>query len=76
MLLLRDQAPRMRFPALRLSWRDDLMDLHRTSIHPLHERCITHRCHILETGNGSHRFKASTEIAKQKRKETPALTTS
>ena len=35
----------------------------------------THRCHILETGNDSYRFKASYEIAKQKRKETPALTT-
>ncbi len=37
---------------------------------------LTHRCHILETGNDSHRFKAGSEIAKQKRKETPALTTS
>jgi DNA replication protein DnaC len=37
---------------------------------------LTHRCHILETGNDSYRFKASSEIAKQKRKETPALTTS
>ena len=37
---------------------------------------LTHRCHILETGNDSYRFKASSEIAKQKRKETPALTKS
>ncbi len=37
---------------------------------------LTHRCHILETGNDSYRFKASSETAKQKRKETPALTTS
>ncbi len=37
---------------------------------------LTHRCHILETGNDSYRFKAGSEIAKQKRKETPALTTS
>ena len=37
---------------------------------------LTHRCHILETGNDSYRFKASSEIAKKKRKETPALTTS
>ena len=37
---------------------------------------LTHRCHILETGNDSYRFKASSEIAKQKQKETPALTTS
>jgi DNA replication protein DnaC len=37
---------------------------------------LTHRCLILETGNDSYRFKANSEIAKQKRKETPALTTS
>ncbi len=37
---------------------------------------LTHRCHILETGNDSYRFKASSETAKQKRKETPPLTTS
>jgi len=37
---------------------------------------LTHRCHILETGNDSYRFKDSSEIAKQKRKETSALTTS
>lgn len=37
---------------------------------------LTHRCHILETGNDSyHRFKASSETAKKKRKETTALTT-
>jgi IS30 family transposase len=35
---------------------------------------ITHRCHILETGNDSYRFKASSETAKKKRKETAALT--
>lgn len=37
---------------------------------------LTHRCHILETGNDSYRFKASSETAKKKRKETPALTPS
>ncbi|WP_417280819.1 IS21-like element helper ATPase IstB [Celeribacter sp.] len=37
---------------------------------------LTHRCHILETGNDSYRFKASSETAKKKRKETPMLTTS
>ena len=36
---------------------------------------LTYRCHILETGNDSYRLKASSAIAKQKRKETP-LTTS
>jgi DNA replication protein DnaC len=35
---------------------------------------LTHRCHILETGNDSYRFEASSETAKKKRKETPALT--
>ena len=35
---------------------------------------LTHRCHILETGNDSYRFKASSETAKKKTKETPALT--
>lgn len=35
---------------------------------------LTHRCHILETGNDSHRFKASSETAKKKRKEIAALT--
>ena len=35
---------------------------------------LTHRCHILETGNDSYRFKASSETAKKKRKETSALT--
>jgi len=35
---------------------------------------LTHRCHILETGNDSYRFKASSETAKKKRKETTALT--
>ena len=37
---------------------------------------LTHRCNILETGNDSYRFKASSEIAKKKRKETTALTPS
>ncbi len=36
---------------------------------------LTHRCHILETGNDSYRYKASSEAAKKERKETPALTT-
>jgi DNA replication protein DnaC len=35
---------------------------------------LTHRCHILETGNDSYRFKASSEAAKTKRKETQTLT--
>ena len=33
-----------------------------------HRRCSiasTHRCHILETGNDSYRFKASSETAKK-----------
>ena len=37
---------------------------------------LTHRCHLLETGNDSYRFKASSETAKKKWKETTALTTS
>lgn len=37
---------------------------------------LTHRCHILETGNDSYRFKASSETAKKKRKETTTLTPS
>jgi DNA replication protein DnaC len=37
---------------------------------------LTHRCHILETGNDSYRFKASSETAKRKRKEIQALTPS
>jgi DNA replication protein DnaC len=36
---------------------------------------LTHRSHILETGNNSYHFKASSEAAKKTRKETPALTT-
>ena len=35
---------------------------------------LTHRCHILETGNDSYRFKASSEAAKKKRKDKPTLT--
>jgi DNA replication protein DnaC len=35
---------------------------------------LSRRCHILETGNDSYRFKASSETAKRKRKETAALT--
>ncbi len=31
---------------------------------------LTHRCHILETGNDSYRFKANSETAKEK----PTLT--
>jgi len=37
---------------------------------------LTHRCHILETGHDSYRFKASSTTAKQKRKEKAALTPS
>jgi hypothetical protein len=37
---------------------------------------FSHRCHILETGNDSYHFKASSKITKQKQKETPTLTTS
>ena len=36
---------------------------------------LKNRCHILETGNDSYRSKASSEIAKKKRKETQTLTT-
>jgi hypothetical protein len=35
---------------------------------------LTHRRQVLETGNGSYRFKASTETAKKKRNEATALT--
>ena len=35
---------------------------------------LTHRCHILKTGNDSYRFKASSEAAKKTRKETSTLT--
>lgn len=30
---------------------------------------LTHRCHILETGNNSYRFKASAEAARTKKEK-------
>ena len=35
---------------------------------------LTHRCHILETGNDSFRFKASSKVARKKKENTHALT--
>jgi len=35
---------------------------------------LTHRCHILETGNDSYRFKASSEAAKKTTREATTLT--
>jgi hypothetical protein len=35
---------------------------------------LTHRCHILETGNDSFRFRASAEADRSKKEGRPALT--
>jgi DNA replication protein DnaC len=35
---------------------------------------LTHRCNILETGNDSYRFKASSEAARKTQKEKQILT--
>ena len=35
---------------------------------------LTHPCHILETGNDSFRFRASSEVARSKKERSPALT--
>lgn len=37
---------------------------------------FTHRCHIMETGNNSYRFKTSSKAAKKTGKETATLTPS
>ena len=35
---------------------------------------LTHRCHILETGNNSFRFRTSSEATRRKKEVRPALT--